>query len=125
MELWCSRKKLSSSGVFLRRGGQNMKTTMTKRFTCLAALALGISTVLLSSASSWARSPRYSTTEPYYDRDYYDQEDDRRRYDDYELPYGSYDPYERTITIPVPVPDLPRGTEKVIEGALELLLGNH
>jgi hypothetical protein len=102
-----------------------MKTTMTKRFTCLAALALGISTVLLSSALSWARSPRYPITDPYYGRDYYDQEDYRRRYDDYELPYGSYDPYERTITIPVPVPDLPRGTEKVIEGALELLLGNH
>jgi len=102
-----------------------MKTATTKRFTHLAALALGISTVLMTSAPSWARSPRYPTTEPYYDRDYYDREDYRRRYDDYELPYGTYDPYERTITIPLPTPDLPRGTEKLIEGALELLLGNH
>lgn len=103
-----------------------MKTTMTKRFTCLAALVLGISTILVSSAPSWARSPRYPAVDPYYDRDYYDHDSyRRRRSDDYELPYGSYDPYERTITIPVPVPDLPRGTEKVIEGALELLLGNH
>lgn len=103
-----------------------MKTTTTKRFTQLAALALGVSTVLVSSAPGWARSPRYTVEDSYYDRDDYDHDDYRRRgYDDYELPYGSYDPYERTITIPLPTPDLPRGTEKIIEGALELLLGNH
>jgi len=66
------------------------------------------------------RHPRQPEDDPYYDRDYYD----RRDYEEYELPYGSYDPYERTITIPVPAPELPRGTEKIIEGMFELFLHN-
>lgn len=125
-----------------------MKTATTKWFTRIAVVALSMSTVLAAHSPTWARSPRrqapvqigmcapwapceetgfvprqprHRTDDPYYDRDY----DDRQDYDDeYELPYGSYDPYGRTITIPVPTPDLPRGTEKMIEGMLELFLDN-
>lgn len=70
------------------------------------------------------RLPRNSAYDPYEERNYGDDRDryDDRAYNDYEdYPYS---PYDRTITIPVPVPDLPRGTEKIIEGTLDLLFQN-
>ena len=123
-----------------------MAKKMNKWMARSAFLALSVVTVLGASSPSWAGSPdrpyrrhhakpsqvemcapwedcggsgfvpqrpRHPAYDP-YERDY----DDDRDYSD-ERPYYPYDPYERTITIPAP--ELPRGTDKIIEGMFELI----
>ena len=99
-----------------------METKRNNRFIRAAVVALGMVTIFGASSLSWARSYDRQV-EGRYDRDYYDDRyyDDRDYYER-ELPYGSYNPYDRTITIPVPTPDLPPGAEKVIEGVFEMFL---
>jgi hypothetical protein len=99
-----------------------METKRNKWFIRATVVALSMATVCSVASPSWARS--YGRQgEGRYDRDYYDDRyDDDREYYERRLPYGSYNPYDRTITIPVPTPDLPPGTEKVIEGVFEMFL---
>ena len=113
------------------------------RLTIKAAfLALNVASILSASSPSWAGSygyhdgqrqggrcsswqdcsgsgfiPRHSrrpSDDPYEQGEVYDDRDF-----DEELPY---DPYQRTITLPVP--GLPSGTEKIIEGMFDLILNN-
>ncbi len=84
-------------------------------------MALGVMAIVGTSTPSWARSSYGYRPYDRYDRDYYDYRDyTGRDYHDDKTPY--YNPYDRTITIPVPDPKLPPGTEKIIEGVFEMFL---
>ena len=89
-----------------------------------AQVEMSLFGVELTGSKRSRRLPRNSAYAPYDESDYEDNQD---RYDDRDYDYYEnypYSPYDRTITIPVPVPDLPRGTEKIIEGTLDLLFQN-
>jgi len=125
-----------------------MAKKMHKRMSRAAFLALAVATILWSSPASWAgthhrhhiRQPQAGMCAPYcsasgfsphpyypgydtYGRDYYEDRDyynDRDYYEDRDYDEGRpsypYDLYDRTI------PRLPRGTDRIIEGVLDLFL---
>ena len=116
-----------------------MAKKMNRWMTKAAFLALSITTVLSANSPSWAGSYRYLDEQPqgrrcvswqdcsgsghrYPRRPSYGPYDhdggyDGRGYGDERPSYPS-DPYEGTT--PTPIPGLPQGADKIIEGLLEL-----
>ena len=119
-----------------------MAKKMNRRMTKAAFLALSVATVLSANSPSWARSYRQYNEQPQGRRcvswqdcansgsrypqrpsyDPYEQDSgyDDRGYDDERpsYPYDPYDQYDRSTAIPVP--GLPQGADKIIEGIFEL-----